>query len=228
MSGLRIATYNVHSCVGNDGRYDPERVLHVLHEINADVLALQEVGGYMVKELEQVHYFEGHLGMKVVRGLNPRRMRAQFGNAVLVKGHIAESHLIDLTVYNFEPRNAIDCVLETALGRVRVIATHLGLFAPERRKQIARIKEQLARTDHAPAVILGDFNVYGMERRVLYGLGAPRPLPKLRSFPARRPLLSLDRLWSLPNAHLSDLHVHRTHLSRLASDHLPLVGTLHF
>ena len=39
---LRVATYNVHACVGRDGRHDPDRVATVIEELNADVVALQE------------------------------------------------------------------------------------------------------------------------------------------------------------------------------------------
>ena len=39
---MRVATYNVHSCIGGDGRHDPERVATVIAELNADIVALQE------------------------------------------------------------------------------------------------------------------------------------------------------------------------------------------
>jgi len=228
MTGLRIATYNIHACVGSDKRFDPERVLHVLHEINADILALQEVGGHPVNDssMDQAHFFAERLGMTAVKGLHPCRRRIHFGNVVLAKGEVLESNLVDLSIYRFEPRNAIDCLVKTAAGQIRVVATHLGLFSPERKRQISRLKAMLGDQDTTPTVVLGDFNVYGLERRVLYALGAPRPLPTLRSFPARRPIFSLDRLWTLPNNCLSDLHIHRTALSRVASDHLPLIGTV--
>lgn len=226
MPRLKVATYNLHSCVGGDRRYDPERIVNVLHEIGADILALQEVGGYPVDDLEQVHYFEVHLGMKAVVGLKPRRMRVQHANAILVKGNIQHATTNDLTIFKFEPRNVIDAILETAAGRIRVIATHLGLLSPERRRQVERLREIIAagEGEGMPTVVMGDFNIFGRERAILHRIGAPRPLPVLRSFPARRPLMSLDRIWTLPNERLASLHLHRTALSRLASDHLPLVG----
>lgn len=228
MTGLRVATYNIHACVGTDGHYDPNRILHVLREIAADVVALQEVGSYLIKggHLEQPRYFSEQLGMTAVNALQPRRQRARFGNSLLIKGEVIATECIDLSVYRFEPRNAIDCVAQTAAGRLRIIATHLGLLSPERRRQIAKIKARLAAPSDLATLIMGDFNIFGIERRILHTLGAPKPLPKLRSFPSRRPLLSLDRLWMLPNGRLTDLHVHRSSSSRVASDHLPLVGTI--
>ena len=42
---LRIATYNVHRCIGLDRRTDPMRIARVIEGMNADVIALQEVIG---------------------------------------------------------------------------------------------------------------------------------------------------------------------------------------
>ncbi|HEX6956659.1 MAG TPA: endonuclease/exonuclease/phosphatase family protein [Ferrovibrio sp.] len=226
MNLLRVATYNIHSCIGGDRSYDPPRILKVLREIDADILALQEVGGYPVDGQEQVHYFERHLGMTLIPGLNLRRRRVQFGNALLVRGQVEIAEQVNLTVSRLEPRSAIDATVETRLGSLRVIATHLGLLPRDRRRQIAIISTLLDRGMAPLTLLMGDFNVFGPERAVLHQIGAPRPLPKLRSFPARRPLMSLDRLWTLPNENLSALHLHRTPLSAIASDHLPLVGEM--
>lgn len=221
---IRVATYNIHSCVGGGGRYDPERTLSVLKEMDADILAIQEIGGYTVEGGEQIQYFERNLECMIAAGPNLKRRRTQFGNALVVRGRILETRLIDLTVKPFEPRSAIDAIVETRGTSVRVIATHLGLSRRERRSQIGRIAQLLEAEKHPLTVIMGDFNVFGPERAVLQRIGAPMPLPKLRSFPARRPLMSLDRVWTIPNDFLMSLVVHRTPLSRYTSDHLPLVG----
>lgn len=223
---LRVATYNLHSCVGGDRRYDPDRLLKVLEEIDADVLGLQEVGGYFHDGGEQIHFFEKRLGMHAVAGPNLTRRGTQFGNAVLVRGRIRDSRIIDLNILPFEPRGAIDAMTETAAGPLRVIATHLGLFPRERRLQIDRLAAALARNPVPFTVFLGDFNIFGPERAALRRIGAPKRMPRLYSFPARLPLMSLDRIWTLPNECLLKLEVHRTSLSRIASDHLPVVAEI--
>jgi len=223
---LRVATYNLHSCVGGDRCYDPERTLHVLRELDADVLALQEVGGYLHDGVEQIHFFEKKLGMHATAGPNLTRRGTQFGNALLVRGKVLQSRLIDLKVLPFEPRGAIDAVVETGLGRLRVVATHLGLFPRERRQQIEILARMLEHEPQALTVFMGDFNIFGPERTVLKRIGAPRRLPKLYSFPARLPLMSLDRIWTIPNERLMTRAVHRTALSRIASDHLPVVADI--
>lgn len=206
------------------GRYDPERTVSVIKEIDPDIVAVQEIGGYTIEGGEQLPYFERELGLSSVAGMNLRRRRTQFGNALMVKGTVRETRLVDLTMKPFEPRSAIDAIVEVRNTPVRVIATHLGLSRRERRAQIARIAEILEAEQYPLTILMGDFNVFGPERAVLKQIGAPMPLPKLRSFPARRPLMSLDRLWTLPNDFLMSLVVHRTPLSRVASDHLPLVA----
>jgi endonuclease/exonuclease/phosphatase family metal-dependent hydrolase len=223
---LRAATYNLHSCIGGDRRYDPERSLKVLQEIDADVLALQEVGGYLHNGVEQIHFLEERLGMHAVAGPNITRRGTQFGNAILVRGKVRESRRVDLNILPFEPRGAIDAVADTAAGPLRIIATHLGLFPRERRQQIDRLAAVLQRHHWPLTVFLGDFNIFGPERSVLRRIGAPKRLPRLYSFPARLPLMSLDRIWTLPNACVVKLEVHRTSLSRIASDHLPVVAEI--
>jgi endonuclease/exonuclease/phosphatase family metal-dependent hydrolase len=51
---LRVATYNIHKCQGFDRRTSPERIISVLHELDADVLCLQEV----VNALDQSPQFD--------------------------------------------------------------------------------------------------------------------------------------------------------------------------
>lgn len=220
---LRIATYNIHACVGGDRRYDPERMLEVLREIDADVLGLQEVGGRFVGDQEQMHFLSERLGMAAVAGPNLVRRKADFGNALLVKGNILHTDLINLTVSRFESRGAIDANVEVHGIGMRVMVTHLGLLRRERRAQIAFLAERLEGRHHPFTVVLGDFNIFGAERTVLMRIGAPPLLPRLRTFPARRPLMALDRVWTIPYDRVIMTRVHRTALSRIASDHLPVV-----
>ncbi len=107
-----------------------------------------------------------------------------------------------------------------------MVATHLGLLPNERRQQLNRLEDVLSERKRDLTVLLGDFNIFGPERRTLRRLGAPKRMPRLFTFPSRRPLMSLDRIWSLPNEQLANIHVHRTALSRTASDHLPIVADI--
>ena len=39
---FKVASYNIHKAVGLDRRRDPDRVVAVLRELDADIIALQE------------------------------------------------------------------------------------------------------------------------------------------------------------------------------------------
>jgi endonuclease/exonuclease/phosphatase family metal-dependent hydrolase len=226
LSTLRIATYNIHSSIGGDKRADRERVLRVLKELDADILGLQEVGATAHDETEQFNYFREHLRMEGVAGPTLRRNRTRHGNVVLTRGRIHHAHLVDLTVASFAPRGAIDCMIEIGGHQVRAIVTHLGLLPHERQEQLARLGEVLTLRPAGVTVVMGDFNIFGPERWTLQRIGAPQNLPTLRSFPARRPLMSLDRIWTIPNRHLRSADVHLTPVTQVASDHLPVVATI--
>jgi endonuclease/exonuclease/phosphatase family metal-dependent hydrolase len=223
---LRIATYNIHSSIGGDRRADRERVLKVLKEIDADILGLQEVGATPHDETEQFNFFRERLGMEGVAGPTLRRNRLRHGNVVLTKGKIHHATLVDLTVANMAPRGAIDCMVHIGEHNLRVVVAHLGLLPHERQQQLTKLADTLALRQAGVTVVLGDFNIFGPERASLQRIGAPEHLASLRSFPARRPLMSLDRIWTIPNRHLRSTEVHRTKLSSLASDHLPLVAII--
>jgi endonuclease/exonuclease/phosphatase family metal-dependent hydrolase len=155
-----------------------------------------------------------------------RRRHSEYGNLLLARGDLGRHRMIELTVVPFEPRSALDCTVHTHLGEVRVIAAHLGLFRGERRRQIQFIADVIAKRPSPFTLVMGDFNIFGAERTSLRHIGAPERLPKLRTFPSRYPLISLDRIWTVPNAGLIQQHVHRTPLSRVASDHLPMVAEI--
>jgi len=171
-----------------------------------------------------MEFFHRQLNMNYVESMHLVRRGVPFGNALLVKGDVESHTLLDLTVYQRYPRSAIDCVVRMEDRLVRIINAHLGLSRKERRQQI----DTLARTVSSPAgsllVILGDFNIFGAEKTRLQKLGAPADLPSIKTFPSRYPVPSLDRIWTIPHQHIKRVYRHVTPLSKLASDHLPLVA----
>lgn len=220
----RVMTYNVHSCIGADRKYDPNRTLDIIRRVDADVVALQELRAYSADD-DQFHLFQEQLKpMASVFGTTFRRTRFKFGNAVFVRGTIVEKRLLDLSVAPFEERGAIDCTAIVRGRRVRLIAAHLGLFRRERAEQLVRLAAALKHHEEEVTVLLGDFNIFGAERRRLCSLGAPALLPRIRTFPSFQPIMSLDRVWTIPNQRLVRLARHRDAPAKWASDHLPLVG----
>jgi endonuclease/exonuclease/phosphatase family metal-dependent hydrolase len=198
----------------------------VLAEIDAQVVALQEVPSGDAG-LEALRRFRGELAVAAIAGPTMLRRGAEYGNAILTHHRVASVLRLDLTVPPHEPRGALDVLLDCDGVPLRVIATHLGLFPYERRRQVRVLIDVLAAGPDVPTVLMGDLNEWLLWGRPLRWLrrhfgNAPAPA----TFPARRPLLPLDRLWVRPRAHLRRVHVHRTALARVASDHLPLVAEL--
>lgn len=172
----------------------------------------------------QLDYFAQSLAMQAVPGPNVKGRRGKFGNALLSRWPVRRVRRTDLTVRHFEPRGAIDCDIEVDGRLVRVVVTHLGLNAAERRMQVRTLLQALEReAGGLPTVVMGDFNewkpVRGTLRRLDRHLG---PSLMQRTFPSRLPLLPLDRVWVWPADGLRRLDVYATPLSRMTSDHLPI------
>jgi len=216
---LVLATYNIHRCVGRDGRYDPSRIRDVVQELDADVIALQEIDSPDRHGLELAHWLGDESKHKVIAGPTLRERKGHHGNAVLTRCGFGEVRLLDLSVPGREPRGAIDMDIVCAGETVQLIATHLGLWPPERRLQVERLLTRVG----PHCVLMGDFNEWWLWGHPLRWIKAMfGHSPALRTFPARRPVLPLDRIWIRPPAVLCDIRVHRTRLSARASDHLPL------
>jgi endonuclease/exonuclease/phosphatase family metal-dependent hydrolase len=221
-------TWNVHECVGGDRRRDPERVAAVLGEVSADVFALQEVhsdargGG----SLDQARFLADAMGFGAVAGPTLRRRGGDFGNLLLTRLPVQSVRRHDLSVPGREPRGAIEVLLERPGARLRVVVVHLGLRARERATQARSLLDGVGTSPpEETLVVLGDFNEWLPWRAALR---LPRrrfgAFPALRTFPAWRPVLALDRVWVEPAARLLQLAVHRSPLGVQASDHLPLVA----
>ena len=232
---VRVVTYNIHSCVGVDRRYDPGRISTVLQEIDADIACLQEVAASRRSErhADQWAYLGVATGCRVVTGTGVCQPRLRFGNAILSRFPVLAARLIDLTVAGHEPRGAIDADLLIGERVLRVIATHFGLHAGERRQQanqlMAALRESLpANRREAHAVLLmGDLNEWRGRRGAIRSLDRSLgPSAAAPTFPSWMPVLALDRIYADGPAVLSDVGVYRSPLARLASDHLPLVGRL--
>jgi len=232
---VRVVTYNIHSCVGVDRRYDPSRISTVLQEIDADIACLQEVAASRRSErhADQWAYLGVATGCRVVTGTGVCQPRLRFGNAILSRFPVLAARLIDLTVAGHEPRGAIDADLLIGERVLRVIATHFGLHAAERRQQanqlMAALREPLpAKRREAHAVLLmGDLNEWRGRRGAIRSLDRSLgPSAAAPTFPSWMPVLALDRIYADGPAVLSDVGVYRSPLARLASDHLPLVGRL--
>ncbi|WP_293780566.1 endonuclease/exonuclease/phosphatase family protein [uncultured Oxalicibacterium sp.] len=221
---LTVATYNIHSAVGTDGRFDPHRIAAVLREINADVIALQEVPLGDSRRESVLAVLQEATGYHAVEGPTQARDDRRYGNAVLSRYPITCSRTIDLSFGRREPRGALDADLDCHGHPLRVIAVHLGLRPAERRDQIRRLLQEFD-TERMPVILMGDVNEWFVWGRPLRWLVSRfEAVPAYNTFPSRFPIFALDRIWISPRKRLARIEVHVTPLSKAASDHLPLVA----
>jgi endonuclease/exonuclease/phosphatase family metal-dependent hydrolase len=220
---LRVVTYNVRSCRGLDGRVDVPRIVRVLMELDADVVALQEVCWSDDPRRDQLGRIARLVGMDAVPAATLRRGDDWFGNAVLSRAPIVHHSRFELGSLGGEPRCALRVDLDVDGAAQTVVTTHLGLTVRERWAQIVRLETVLDSLGGSSVVLMGDFNAWvpgrDITRRLRERFGSQ---PWVRSFPAPRPLLPLDRIWASPGDAIASLQVHRSQDARRASDHLPV------
>jgi len=223
---LRIASYNVHACIGTDRMYNPDRVARVIREMEPDIVGLQEVdvGYWNAHSTAQIERLERTTGMRGIAGPTLVGQGGHYGNALLTHWPMREVRRLDLSVKGWEPRGVLDVDLDVCGTTVRIVVTHFGLNQGERRAQSGVLVRALKEIRTPLLVVLGDFNEWRLRGKIFYKLNALLGRsPTVRTWPSRIPLLALDRIWVQPKEALRNLHAHRSPLSRVASDHLPLL-----
>jgi endonuclease/exonuclease/phosphatase family metal-dependent hydrolase len=230
---LRIVTYNIHRSRGMDRRVRPERIADVLAEINADVIALQEVIGPGQAGPGHAEGIGAALGMGWVMAPTRELRRHQFGNVVLSRFPIRDHAQYDLTWKNSEPRNSQRVEIDLGPGRLQFYNVHLGTALLERRYQAARLATWVHdRRVVGPKIVLGDFNEWarGLAADILgerlQSVDLFPHVRRRRTYPGFFPLLHLDHIYYKGNVEIRDISLPRTRLAKMASDHLPLVAEI--
>lgn len=221
-SHLRVATYNVHDCVGRDGAYSPDRIASVVAGLDADVVALQEVT--LDHAGDVVGLLQKNTRMQAIDGTLFERGIGRYGNLLLCRPSVIGQALHDLSFSGREPRGVIEAHLQTGLNRFSVFATHLGLSSRERRIQIAGLARLAAESPH-PTILMGDFNIW-------YTRGALAPIRRagfagktVASYPSRPwPVLALDRVFARSPAVVTRCWRGTGATTAMASDHLPILA----
>ncbi|MBO9097039.1 MULTISPECIES: endonuclease/exonuclease/phosphatase family protein [unclassified Rhizobium] len=231
MPGTVIASYNVHKCVGSDRRFDPDRILRVIQEIDADIMALQEADSRFGERtgLLDLSRLERETGLVAVPVEGVAKAHGWHGNVVLFKqGTVRDVHQIKLP--GLEPRGALVAEIELSNGSaLRIIAAHFGLLRRSRAQQARVLVDIMTRDDETPTILLGDLNEWRLGNRsslhTFHAAFGPQPAA-VPSFPANMPILALDRMIANKSGLISAIEVHNTPLARMASDHLPIKTTL--
>src|SRR5437763_1299425 len=130
---IRIASYNIHGCVGVDRRFAPRRIAAVIAELDADIVALQEVESRRMG-INTLELLAAETGYDAIAGPVVVHANGDFGNGLLTRHEAVVVRRIDLGVARREPRGAIDVDLTVDGHPLRVLAAHLGLMPGERRE----------------------------------------------------------------------------------------------
>ena len=234
---MRIATYNVHKCQGLDRRVRPARIASVLREIDADVIALQEVVSYedRAREHHQARFIAEELGYEYHVGECRKHKGGSYGNVTLTRLPVARVCTYDITWRWQEPRGClrVDVELGGTAAPVHIFNVHLGTAFIERRHQGRKlVSEEVLRDERlaGPRVVLGDFNEWtrGLASRLLgeelESADVRQHLRRARTYPGPLPILHLDHVYHDPALHLERLWLHKSLTALVASDHLPLVA----
>ncbi|MAN75804.1 endonuclease/exonuclease/phosphatase family protein [Pelagibacterium flavum] len=223
---ISVASYNIRKSVGTDWRRDPGRILDIISEIGADIIALQEVDrrfGSRAASLspemvaDRTDYFAISFGVR-------EQSLGWHGNTILYRQGIEVLDTKTLTLPALEPRGAVLGDFQVGKERLRVIGLHLGLVDLWRRRQAQSVLNQLDILDETlPTVIMGDLNQWTTEGGCLahfaenHQVVAPGP-----SFHSSRPVLNFDRIITTMDIDVAASGVHMSDLARKGSDHLPV------
>ncbi|MGB3165667.1 MAG: endonuclease/exonuclease/phosphatase family protein [Alteraurantiacibacter sp.] len=224
---LTFASYNIHKGIGADRRRDPDRIVQVIGELDADIVALQEVDERFgsrrsVLDRRALEALDWQIASIPIK---PASM-GWHGNALLVREgldivDVEADHLPKL-----EPRGAVRATVMAGSQPICVTGMHLDLSGLRRKRQFAHLCNA-SRAPGLPAVMMGDCNEWVRPLGGTRGLAAHWGMVEPgKSFPARGPLLALDRIMHTPHWRLERAEVHVSPLARQASDHLPIRATL--
>jgi len=241
---LRLLTYNIHRAIGVDRRFRPERIVGVLQHHDADVVLLQEVDDgvprsreinmaqQLASMLDYPHYAVGH---------NVSLRRGRYGNATLSRHPILSERNIDLTIDGRKRRGCQHtrirlCGARSATAEIDIFNLHLGLSAVERSRQVGKLAlapEFRALNKGQLCVVGGDFNDWrSLLPPILTDVltfrcatsHPDRPQSAVRTYPSFSPRGSLDRFFYRGPMRMIGSRTCRLRVSKVASDHLPLIA----
>lgn len=237
---MRIATYNVHSCIGLDGRCEPARVAAVVAEMNPDVVCLQELDVERARtgSLDQAAEVARILRMHFHFNATIDEASGRYGDAILSKlpfeAVVARSLPPVRHPFPREARAAIWVEVVEEGCSWQIINTHFGLGHSERRSQAHALVEEWIRPalDQPPVVLCGDFNsrpssaVHKIIGEAVDDVFSPPKMKHPRTFPTRWPLVCLDYVFVSASVRVQRAEAWKSPLAAIASDHFPVLAEI--
>ncbi|PHR15236.1 MAG: endonuclease [Sphingopyxis sp.] len=223
---LKVASYNIHKAVGTDRRRNPARIVDVLNEIDADIIALQEADRRFGARAAAIP--EKLLEMNSDYRAIPLDVQTDsmgwHGNALLVRksAEVLEHDIMHIPF--LEPRGAVMARFEINGKQLAVFGMHLDLSGLWRRRQAAAIvKMAQKQEENVPVVLMGDLNEWSAASGCLKDFSRAFQIVDCgRSFHSRSPIATLDRIMHSRAIQSLAGGVHDSPAARKASDHLPV------
>jgi endonuclease/exonuclease/phosphatase family metal-dependent hydrolase len=241
-NSFTIMTYNVHRLIGNDRHVSALRIAQVIEAYHPDIVALQELpgarfrpesGGATQDLGQELAQLESAAGLDYLeRERNGNVVLSRFPMRLMRAGGLhPESRRRSIV-----PRGALWVEVEIGGRLLQVVNTHLGLTPPERSSQAKVLCGPEWLEDPAcrhPVVLCGDFNtlpnspVHNRLKRALNDEQESLSFGHTQwTFPSHYPMVRFDHLFVSPDLAVESVQIPRTRLTKVASDHLPLVVRL--
>jgi endonuclease/exonuclease/phosphatase family metal-dependent hydrolase len=221
---LRIMTWNVHGTFHLNPKFDLDGVCSVIRHWSPDVVALQEIDSRGRTDDPFVQLAKA-VGDHSIDARSIVTEDGDYGQALFSCWPFAEAPaIVDVSYQEREPRRAISARILSSCGEVRVIATHLGLSIHERHAQAHALVDLVQPTR---TLVVGDFNDWFWVKSVRGVLAQICPVRTgFRTFPARLPMLRLDRIYASRDLRIRSAWTDRK--ARAYSDHLPVIADVAF
>jgi endonuclease/exonuclease/phosphatase family metal-dependent hydrolase len=226
---IDVASYNVHRWTGSTGgrRWSPELACAVVRELDANVIALQEVlrpfdePDPLLRLVDDLNYHVAFVSTRIHR-------RGELGNAILSRWPMTGVFTIDLSYGRIERRSAVVAQFRDHEDAVSVVATHLALVDRTRERQVRSILDH--RQLQGPVLLLGDMNAWrrcAASRHLEQVFEGQRQDPPRwpATFPSARPVMALDRVYAR-GGRVTRLRAHDSPAARRGSDHLPVIASV--
>jgi endonuclease/exonuclease/phosphatase family metal-dependent hydrolase len=239
---FRVMTYNVHGCRGMDGRISPARIARIIEQYQPDLIALQELdfGRVRSERHDQPNLIAAALGMNVQFCPTVIDKNEQYGHALLSRWPMKT---IQTAIFNgsihrrhIEPRGALWVRVEINGMSVNLLNTHFGLRRNERIEQANELLTQnwIGKIgDDEPLILCGDFNMLpgsrpyrAIAQRLCDVQSKANKFRPLNTYSTLHPLTRIDHIFVSQHFIVEKILVPRNDLTRVASDHLPLIADL--
>lgn len=240
---VRLLSYNIHRAIGMDRRYRPDRIVEIVSHHHPDIVLLQEVdeGAPRSREMDMATWLSQQLGYPYMAiGHNVTLRQGRYGNATLSRWPLLTQSNLDLTIGAKKKRGCLYTTVEapgpgSRKTPLHLFNMHLGLSAKERIRQLGKLTRHPELRDlrnDETCIVAGDFNDWRSQLEPIlveflgFRCATRRVRGPLRTYPSFSPTGGLDRIYLRGPIYSRGVRGCRLQVSKVASDHLPIVADL--